>query len=355
MARDKPHDQSRRDFLYEAGLLAGAAAVGTAGIPTRACDKPSSGELPRRVLGRTKLDVTALTLGSAPCGIASSVPIEEIARIVNVAIDEGVNFIDTAPKYVKAEEGIGLALGNRRKEVYLATKVWCDTIADAERSLANSLEIMKTDYVDVLYYHQLGSREVQNARQADGVFTWLLKQKQMGKCRFVGISGHNLPDRFPEFLESGDVDVLLTIVNYVDRFTYTFEEKILPLALKHDVGIVAMKVFGGPDPKTGSWGDPKAKPLVGEDYVELAIRYALSTPGVVTANLGVHTLEQLRQNIQFVRRYQPLSDDERAKLLEHGQELAGVWGPHFGPVREEDRVGLLERRNFPPGFDVEHG
>jgi len=169
------------------------------------------------------------------------------------------------------------------------------------------------------------------------------------------ISGHNLPDRFPEFLETGEVDVLLTIVNYVDRFTYTFEEKILPLAQKHDVGIVAMKVFGGPDPKTGSWHDPKAKPLVGEDHVELAIRYALSTPGVVTVNLGVHTLEQLRQNIQIVRRFQPLTDDERAKLLKRGQELAAVWGPHFGPVTEEQRVGMLDPASHSPTFDVEHG
>ena len=152
MSLNELHDRSRRDFLCEAGMLAGAAALGTTAVPVRAADKPALGELPRRVLGRTKLDVTACTLGSAPCGIAPSVTIEEIARIVNVAIDEGVNFIDTAPKYVKAERGIGLALGNRRKNIYLATKVWCDTIADAEQSLANSLKVMKTDYVDVLYY-----------------------------------------------------------------------------------------------------------------------------------------------------------------------------------------------------------
>ena len=186
----------------------------------------------------------------------------EVARIVNVAIDEGINFIDTAPKYGKAEEGIGLALGRRRREIYLATKVWADTVGDAEKSLANSLRTLKTDYVDVLYFHHLGDRDVQKARTPEGVFTWLLAQKKAGKCRFVGVSGHNLPGRFPTFLESGDVDVVLTVVNFVDRHTYHFEEQVLPIAEKRNVGIVAMKVFGGPDAKTGSWGNPKAKTMI---------------------------------------------------------------------------------------------
>jgi len=59
-----------------------------------------------------------------------------------------------------------------------------------------------------------------------------------------------------------------------------------------------MKAFGGPDGKTGSWGTRKAKPMVGTAYIEQAIRYALSLPGVATANLGVHTVEQFRQNLR---------------------------------------------------------
>ncbi|MEA3227040.1 MAG: aldo/keto reductase, partial [Planctomycetota bacterium] len=145
---------------------------------------------------------------------------------------------------------------------------------------AQTFKTLKTDYADVLYFHNLGGRDVDLARRSDGVFTWLLKQKKAGKCRFVGISGHNLPGRFQPFLETGEVDVILVTLNFADRFTYNFEERVLPLAREHNTGIVAMKVFGGPDPKTGSWGNPDAKPYVGEDNVELAIRYALSTPGV---------------------------------------------------------------------------
>ena len=91
-------------------------------------------------------------------------------------------------------------------------------------------------------------------------------------------------------------------------------------------------MFGGPDEKTGSWGTRKAKPSVGETNVEVAIRYALGVPGVATANLGVHTAEQLRQNVEYVARYQPLSATESADLLKQGKEMAAQWGAHFGPV-----------------------
>lgn len=332
MAGNEQSRMSRRGFVQAAGAMAGAAVLGATVDPTRAGTPPAGGDLPRRTLGKTGLEVTCVTLGAAPSGIARDVSVDEVGQIVNLAIDLGINSIDASPQYGKAEEGIGKALGRRRKDIILATKVRADTIDRAEQSLAKSLKTLKTDYVDILYFHDLGDRLVERARDPEGVFTWLLKQKQAGKCRFVGISGHNLPDRFPPFLESGDVDVILVTVNFVDRHTYGFEEKVLPIARKHKVGVIAMKVFGAPDPKTGSWRTRKAKPMVGEDRIELAIRYGLSVPGVATANLGVHTVEQLRQNVEIAKRFRPLSRDEEAAAAELGKKMAPEWGPHFGPV-----------------------
>jgi uncharacterized protein len=321
---------TRRRFVSSAGLVAGAVALGSS--KTARVLAAAKGELPRRVLGRTKLEVTTMTLGAAPCGIASDVSIEEVGQIVNLAIDLGINSIDTAPTYGKSEEGIGKILSPRRKEVILATKIMTDKIPDAEARLSNSLKTLRTDYIDILYFHHLGDRDVNSARNSDGVYTWLLKQKKAGKCRFVGISAHNLPDRFTPFLESGDVDVILVNINYADRYTYNFEERVLPLARKHDAGIIAMKVFGGPDPKSGSWGTRKAKPRIPVDDLELAIRYALSVPGVASANLGVHTADQLRQNVDAVRRFRPLSSEEVEKTAASGKALSAEWGAHFGPV-----------------------
>jgi predicted aldo/keto reductase-like oxidoreductase len=323
---------SRRSILRAAG--AGAVALGLGSRRAPAAEAAPGRPLPRRVLGRTGLEVSCLTLGAAPCGIADDVPLDEVGRIVNLALDLGINFVDTAPKYGKAEEGIGRALGARRKGIVLATKVQADETADAERSLAASLKRLRTDWVDVLYFHSLAELMVHRARRADGVFTWLLKQKKAGTCRFVGISAHNLAARCLPFLESGEVDVVLANVNFADRHTYNFEGRVLPAAAKRNAGVVAMKVYGGPSPDSGSWRTRKAKPLVGEDRLELAVRYALSVPGVATANIGVHTAEQLRKNVELVSRFKPLSDDELAAAIGEGKTLSATWGEHFGPAEE---------------------
>lgn len=221
---------SRREFLSGAGVLAGSAvvcgALPAAGDETR---KPA-GELPRHILGKTGVSVTALTLGTAPVGFAKPASPRAVADCVNAAIDLGITAIDTAPAYDIAEEGVGLGLGSRRKDVFLSTKVLADTIADAEKSFSRSLRRLKTDFVDLVYFHQLGDHKPDEARGPEGVYTWLLRQKKAGKTRFVGVSGHNRPGCFPSFLEPGDVDVILVVINLVDRHTYGFEDKVVPIA-----------------------------------------------------------------------------------------------------------------------------
>jgi diketogulonate reductase-like aldo/keto reductase len=107
--------------------------------------------------------------------------------MVDAALEAGVRSIDVAPAYINAEEGAGMALGKRRKEVFLSTKVWTDTVEEAEESVANSLRLLKTDFVDVLYLHSVGSRDKDRdpdvAFRPDGVFPWILKQKRLGEWR----------------------------------------------------------------------------------------------------------------------------------------------------------------------------
>ncbi len=337
VSNDRSSELSRRTFLGRSGALAGGVLLGAGSAAMQqaaaASGKPSGNStLPKRVLGRTGVQVTTITLGTAPCGFSPQIPPPEIAKIVNFAIDRGITSIDTAPAYIQAEEGVGLALGSRRKEVFLATKVLADTIEEAEKSLTTSFRLLKTDYLDLVYYHSVGDHDVQKALDPDGVFTWLLKQKEAGKFRFLGISGHNRPGKFLPLLETGEVDVLLTVVNFVDRHTYNFEEKVLPLARKHNTGIVAMKVFGGASKSAGSYKNPKAPPELPIEHLEQAVRYALGIPGVATVNLGVHNIEQVQKNVEMVARFRPLSPPEEEQLQRLGKKLAAKWGTHFGPV-----------------------
>jgi len=325
---------SRRAFVRQTGVVAGGALLGaTVGASVGAsagAAESGPGEVPRRELGKTGVSVTLLTLGTAPCGFAKPHSPENVARCVNAAIDLGVNAIDTAPAYAVAEQGVGMALGKRRKDVFLSTKVLADDVPAAEKILANSLRVLKTDCVDVLYWHCVGDRKVETALDPDGVLTWLVKQKKAGKVRFVGISGHNRPPKFVKLLESGEVDVLLTVVNFVDRYTYNFEEKVLPVARKHKVGVVAMKVFGGA--KGGKYEDPKCPSQLDARHLDLALRYALGVEGVATLDVGAHNVEQIRKNVAMVTKYKPLSAEEHEHAARLGRELAARWKDHFGPV-----------------------
>ena len=320
---------SRREFVHRTGVLAGGALWGAAAAQA-AAPAAEGNAIPKRVLGKTGVAVTAMTLGTAPCGFIKPANPKLVAECVNAAIDLGLSAIDTAPGYDVAEEGVGLALGKRRKQVFLSTKVLADDVPAAEKILANSLKMLKTDYVDLLYFHQTGERNVDICRNADGVFTWLVKQKKAGKIRFVGISIHNHPAKCLELLESGEVDVLLTIINFVDRHTYRFEEKVLPVARKHNVGIVAMKAFGGA--KGGNYADPNCPPLVDAQHLELAVRYSLGIPGVATLDIGCHNVDQIRKNIAMVVGAKPLSEEETAKVDALGRKLAAQWKDHLGPI-----------------------
>jgi predicted aldo/keto reductase-like oxidoreductase len=68
------------------------------------------------------------------------------------------------------------------------------------------------------------------------------------------------------------------------------------------------------------------------DFLELALRYALSQPSVACAVVGMATKEELRQNLAWAKAFCPLTHAERAELTSVGHQLARKWGPHFGPV-----------------------
>ena len=345
MPEERSSDITRRGFIKQAPaavLAASAASSLVASAVARTVAPKVSQPLPRRVLGRTKLEVTSMALGTAPCGMSMAISPAQVGEIVKTALDLGVNYIDTAPGYGNAEEGIGLGLGKRRKQIILGTKLYTDSVTKAEEMFSGSLKHLKTDYVDLLYFHQLGDRDIAKSRKADGVFTYILKQKKLGKCRFVGVTSHNRPGRVAEFLETGLVDVVMFPVNFADNYTYGYEKDVLPIARKHNIGVVAMKVFGGPAlKKDGKWSwrweDPKNQANVGAENVEMAIRYGLSVPGVSTVNLGVHNIDQVRQNVKHVTAFKPLSDSERKKLAKLGKKLAAKWGPQYGPVEEKKK------------------
>lgn len=338
MCRCSRGNVSRRAFIEQAGLVAGGVLLGSPATDGREprTNTGSDTGIPRRVLGKTKESVTMLGFGTCGAGLSRDVTVEDIATMTRVALDSGIRYFDTARAYGKAEEGVGRGLGARRKEVFLTSKVAADTVADAERSLSTSLRFLRTDCIDLVYFHNLGIRDMRRALESDGVFPWLVEQKKAGKFRFLGISGHSHCQRFRRFIETDEPDVLMCVLNFADRFTYAFEDTVLPLARKHNLGIVAMKVLGGirPGDTMENLEGPRHPAAIDDELLQLAVRYALGIPGVAVANIGVYRSEEVRKNAEMVKNYRPLSPEEHAVLRELGQKTARRWGKHFGPPSE---------------------
>lgn len=340
---------TRREFVKKAAA-AGLGLAGLAGLDLAATAKdvkeggariglfddpapaPASvrraGTLPQRPLGRIDRRVSLLGLGMAPLGFGGT-SAAEAAALVNEAIDLGVTYIDVAPSYNDAEAKLGPVMRRRRDKVFLVTKVRAQTKEGVLREVRQSLRRMQTDYVDAVHLHNLGDFDMkQTFGSPDGAFAGLKAAKAAGYLRYFGISGHMRPGRFVEALNTGEIDLVMVALNFVDRFTYNFEETVLPVAQRHRAGVAAMKVLGG---AVGMRYSPPQPAMLASHYRD-AIRYALSLPGVSTLVIGVKDREELRQAVTTVQNATPLSAEEEKRILARGKELAPRWGAHFGPV-----------------------
>ena len=331
-----PNFQTRRAFVRAGGALIAAGMVG-AHTFVRADEKPSaSTPLPKRVLGKTGAEVTILGLGTAPMGHRNSnnPDLPPLVEVFSEAIDRGINYIDTARIYGRSEEALAQVLASRRDKIFLVTKVWAETAAEAEEKLTLSLSTLKLKSVDLVHLHSTGDKNIDKVLAKGGAWEFLRSARKSGLTRFLGLSGHSRPANFVRMIEeAGDVDALLIAMNFVDRHVYGFEEKVLPVARKHKIGVMAMKIFGGIRGSFPNYGAKTPHPAqMDREFHEQSIRYALSLEGVTGMVIGVHDAKQVRENIDAVAKATPLPAAELAALVEKGKSLAPQWGPRFGPV-----------------------
>lgn len=328
----------RREFLrgLGGGVVGGtlAQAVLRAESP-QATTRPAVGsisDLPKRKLGRIGIEVPPLALGTAPMGHAFYEP-QPFEEVVNAALEAGVRYLDTAPVYDVAEERLAPVLAKWRDRVFLVTKAWARSRDEALRSLEGSFKRMGVDRADLCHLHHVGQYTPQEALGKGGLLEGLLEARKRGWIKYIGCSGHGYVDRFIPVIETGEIDLVMPAMNFVDRHTYPFEEKVLPVARKHNCAIVCMKVYGG---VTGSWdGYKKGRPgrlAQDEGLRQDAVDYALSIPDVSACVIGLKTIEELRLTIAAFRNHKPLEGKRREAVLARGAEMAREWGQHFGEV-----------------------
>ena len=285
--------------------------------------------LPRRVLGRTGVEVPILGLGTAPAGHR---PEKDAVAFYHRCLDAGVTHLDTGPQsggYGRAQAYLGQVLAERRREVFLATRCNEPDGETALKQLQQNLDDLRIDQADLVYAQSLGGDRMAPARifAADGVCKALEKARRDGLARFVGITGHHRPWRFLQALEEWDFDVMMNPVSLVSRHIYDFEGQVWPAAAGKGIGLFGMKIFGGVKESAKS---AKGAHLP-DDLKRDGLRYALGLPGASGIVIGMIDEQELRQTLAWVRSWTPLTAEELAALAGPTLALADQWGEIYGP------------------------
>lgn len=268
----------------------------------------------KRQLGKTDMQVSVLGFGGSEIGYEGASE-ETVAKLLNSALDAGLNVIDTAECYQNSEELIGKTVGDRRKDFYLFTKCghprgigsedW--SAASLLESIERSLRRLKTDCLDLIQLHSCSESVL---RKGDAILA-MQAAREKGYARYIGYSGDSLAAKFA--VESGAFDVLQTSINIADQEAL---ELTLPLARERQMGIIAKRPIAN-----AAWKEQhkpidsyhhvywdrlsklhydfiRQRPLEGS--IAHALRFTLSVPGVHTAIVGTSKPERWFENAKMI-------------------------------------------------------
>ena len=276
----------------------------------------SSREIPRRPLGRTGVEVSAIALGGYHLGLVKTK--REAVRIVQEAFDEGITFMDNAWEYHdgSSEEIMGQGLEGRRHNAFLMSKVCTHGRGRkvAMKQLHESLKRLKTDYLDLWQIHEVVYDNDPELHFAPGgVIEALEEAKNAGKVRFLGFTGHKDPSIHLKMLSYNyPFDTCQLPLNVFDGTFRSFEQNVLPALNLRGIAPLGMKSM------CGDGGPVKKKVVTPKD----ALRYSLSLP-VAAVVSGVDSLKVLRQNLRIVRKFKPMTLEEMERLRSKCAESAG--------------------------------
>jgi aryl-alcohol dehydrogenase-like predicted oxidoreductase len=275
-----------------------------------------------RIFGSTGLQVSPLGFGGAPIGYLATEQ-QQVARILNLLLDAGVNVIDTAECYPGSEALIGQAVGHRRKEFVLVTKCGhqAEGLSGTEwspeliaQTVDRSLTRLRTDHLDVVLLHSCDMPVLQRG-EALGA---LAKARAAGKIRFLGYSGDNAKAAFAAGLP--EVDVIETSVNICDQANL---DSVLPKAKERNLAVLAKRPIANAAWKSSQRGiyteyaQPYAERLramgltphdlgfdgdANSSWPEIALRFTLAQPGVHVAITGTTDPDNARKNLEIAQR-----------------------------------------------------
>ena len=256
------------------------------------------------------------------------IDVEQTKTMVDMFLKEGFTYFDTAWAYNGSEEAIRQALVERypRESFQLATKnaAWinCKTREDAINQFETSLERTGAGYFDFYLLHNLGEHRTKSFDDFD-MWSFVQEMKKEGKIKHVGFSFHSTPEELEEILKNHpEMEFVQLQINYADWENPAIKSKeCYEMARKYGKPVIIMEpVKGGmlanpPEPvaKILKEANPNAS------YASWAIKFAANLDGVITVLSGMSNIEQMEDNLSYMKDFTNLSEEEK-KVLDKAQE-----------------------------------
>lgn len=290
-----------------------------------------------RPLGKTGLNLSVLSFGASSLGAEfRSIDLNEAMRAVHVALDLGMNFIDTSPFYGRgmSEVLLGVTLqGVPRDRYLLGTKLGRYDLAHfdfsarrVEESIDVSLHRMRTDHLDIILCHDI--EFVEMSQIVNETIPALRRQQQKGKVRFIGVSGYPMKI-FRYVLEHTDLDVILSYNHYTLQNTMLAD--LLPMLKQRGVGVMNAAPFAArllTNQPLPAWhkATPRVREVVrqaadycaarGVDIAQLAVQFSIANRDLSTCIIGSANPDNVRKWVQWAQK--PMDEqlvDQVLKIL----------------------------------------
>jgi aryl-alcohol dehydrogenase-like predicted oxidoreductase len=313
----------RREFL---GTVAGTASVAVSLTALQAAfpqfprlPETKRGDMRYRPLGKTGEQVSMIGVGGHHIGRQKQE--KESIEIIRTAIDAGVNFMDNCWDYHDglSEVRMGKALKDGyRQKAFLMTKIDARSKEAAAKQIDESLKRLQTDVIDLMQHHEILRFEDPDRIFAEGgANEAMLAAKKAGKIRFIGFTGHKHPQIHLRMLEVAaehqfHFDTAQMPLNVMDAHFRSFGQQVVPELVREGIGVLGMKSMGsGAILKSGA-----VTPVE-------CLHFAMNLPTSVVIT-GIDSLKILQQNLDAVKSFKPLSDEELAALLKKTAQFAAT-------------------------------
>ncbi|MFO7963179.1 MAG: aldo/keto reductase [Desulfobacterales bacterium] len=275
------------------------------------------GDMLFRTLGRTGETVSLIGLGGHHIGIPEQE--SESINIIRTAIDNGITFMDNSWDYHegRSEMLMGKALRDGyREKVFLMTKIDGRDEKTAGKQIDESLRRLQTDRIDLMQFHEIIRLEGPDLVFAEeGALKAALKAKSDGKIRYIGFTGHKDPLVHLRMLEIAAAngfrfDTVQLPLNVMDAHFRSFQNNVLPILVREEIGVLGMKPMGGGVILNSKVVEP----------IE-CLHYAMSLPASVVIT-GIENMAILEQALKAARTFSPLTASQVTNLLDRTKEAA---------------------------------